>query len=190
MPIIQLPDGSKRQYDDAVTAATIASDIGPGLAKAALAAKVDGLDWNLNRPIKTDCQLQLITAKDSEAALELVRHDCAHIMAEAVLELYPGTQVTIGPAIENGFYYDFHREDPFSTEDLASIEARMHEIVDRDEAITGGVGTRDEAVDFYKEKNASFKFEMVESIQAEETVSFYRQGDFIDLCRGPHLVST
>jgi threonyl-tRNA synthetase len=121
MPIIQLPDGSKRQYDDAVTAATIASDIGPGLAKAALAAKVDGFDWDLNRPIETDCLLQLITAKDSEAALELVRHDCAHIMAEAVLELYPGTQVTIGPAIENGFYYDFHREDPFSTEDLASI---------------------------------------------------------------------
>ena len=190
MPIIQLPDGSKRQYDDAVTAATIASDIGPGLAKAALAAKVDGLDWDLNRPIETDCLLQLITAKDSEAALELVRHDCAHIMAEAVLELYPGTQVTIGPAIENGFYYDFHREDPFSTEDLASIEARMHEIVDRDEPITRGVWTRDEAVAFYKEKNEPFKVELVESIPAEETVSFYTQGDFIDLCRGPHLVST
>ena len=190
MPIIQLPDGSKRQYDEAVTAATIASDIGPGLAKAALAAKVDGLDWDLNRPIKTDCLLQLITAKDSEAALELVRHDCAHIMAEAVLELYPGTQVTIGPAIENGFYYDFHREDPFSTEDLASIEARMHEIVDRDEPITRGVWTRDEAVAFYKEKNEPFKVELVESIPAEETVSFYTQGDFIDLCRGPHLVST
>ena len=190
MPIIQLPDGSKRQYDEAVTAATIASDIGPGLAKAALAAKVDGLDWDLNRPIETDCLLQLITAKDSEAALELVRHDCAHIMAEAVLELYPGTQVTIGPAIENGFYYDFHREDPFSTEDLASIEARMHEIVDRDEPITRGVWTRDEAVAFYKEKNEPFKVELVESIPAEETVSFYTQGDFIDLCRGPHLVST
>ena len=190
MPIIQLPDGSKRQYEDAVTAATIASDIGPGLAKAAMAAKVDGHDWDLNRLIETDCLLQLTTAKDSEAALELVRHDCAHIMAEAVLELYPDTQVTIGPAIENGFYYDFHREDPFSTEDLASIEARMHEIVDRDELIVRGVWTRDEAVAFYKEKNEPFKVELVESIPAGETVSFYTQGDFIDLCRGPHLAST
>jgi len=190
MPIIQLPDGSTRQYDDAVTAATVASDIGPGLAKAAMAAKVDGHDWDLNRPIEADCLLQLITAKDSEAALELVRHDCAHIMAEAVLELYPGTQVTIGPAIENGFYYDFHREEPFSTEDLATIEARMHEIVDRDEPIMRGVWTRDEAVAFYKEKNEPFKVELVESIPADETVSFYTQGDFIDLCRGPHLAST
>ncbi|MBL6604410.1 MAG: threonine--tRNA ligase [Alphaproteobacteria bacterium] len=190
MPIIQLPDGSTRQYDDAVTAATVASDIGPGLAKAAMAAKVDGHDWDLNRPIEADCLLQLITAKDSEAALELVRHDCAHIMAEAVLELYPGTQVTIGPAIENGFYYDFHREEPFSTEDLATIEARMHEIVDRDEPIIRGVWTRDEAVAFYKEKNEPFKVELVESIPADETVSFYTQGDFIDLCRGPHLAST
>ena len=190
MPIIQLPDGSTRQYDDAVTAATVASDIGPGLAKAAMAAKVDGHDWDLNRPIEADCLLQLITAKDSEAALELVRHDCAHIMAEAVLELYPGTQVTIGPAIENGFYYDFHREEPFSTEDLATIEARMHEIVDRDEPIMRGVWTRDEAVAFYKEKNEPFKVELVESIPADEVVSFYTQGDFIDLCRGPHLAST
>ena len=190
MPIIQLPDGSTRQYDDAVTAATVASDIGPGLAKAAMAAKVDGHDWDLNRPIEADCLLQLITVKDSEAALELVRHDCAHIMAEAVLELYPGTQVTIGPAIENGFYYDFHREEPFSTEDLATIEARMHEIVDRDEPIMRGVWTRDEAVAFYKEKNEPFKVELVESIPADETVSFYTQGDFIDLCRGPHLAST
>lgn len=122
MPIIQLPDGSKKNYDMAVTPATIASDIGPGLAKAAMAARVDGLDWDLTRPIEADCELQLITAKDSDAALELVRHDCAHIMAEAVLELYPDTQVTIGPAIENGFYYDFHREQPFSTEDLDAIE--------------------------------------------------------------------
>ena len=133
--------------------ATIASDIGPGLAKAAMAAKVDGLDWDLARSIEADCELQLITAKDSDAALELVRHDCAHIMAEAVLELYPDTQVTIGPAIENGFYYDFHREQPFSTDDLDAIEQRMHEIVDRDEPITRGVWTRDEAVAFYKEKN-------------------------------------
>ena len=190
MPIIQLPDGSKKNYDMAVTPATIASDIGPGLAKAAMAAKVDGLDWDLARPIEADCELQLITAKDSDAALELVRHDCAHIMAEAVLELYPDTQVTIGPAIENGFYYDFHRKQPFSNEDLDAIEQRMHEIVDRDEPITRGVWTRDEAVAFYTEKNEPFKVELVEAIPADETVSFYTQGNFIDLCRGPHLVST
>ena len=190
MPIIQLPDGSKKHYDTAVAPATIASDIGPGLAKAAMAARVDGLDWDLTRPIEADCALQLLTAKDGDAALELVRHDCAHIMAEAVLELYPDTQVTIGPAIENGFYYDFHREQPFSTEDLDAIEQRMHEIVDRDEPITRGVWTRDEAVAFYKEKNEPFKVELVEAIPADQTVSFYTQGNFIDLCRGPHLVST
>ncbi|MGB1625263.1 MAG: threonine--tRNA ligase [Candidatus Puniceispirillaceae bacterium] len=190
MPIIQLPDGSTKQYDAAVTPATVASDIGPGLAKAAMAARVDGQDWDLARAIETDCALELITARDSAAALELVRHDCAHIMAEAVLELYPGTQVTIGPAIENGFYYDFHREQPFSTEDLDAIEQRMHEIVDRDEPIIRGVWTRDEAVAFYKEKNEPFKVELVEAIPADETVSYYTQGQFIDLCRGPHLVST
>ena len=190
MPIIQLPDGSTKQYDAAVTPATVASDIGPGLAKAAMAARVDGQDWDLARVIEKDCALELITAKDSAAALELVRHDCAHIMAEAVLELYPGTQVTIGPAIENGFYYDFHREQPFSTEDLDAIEQRMHEIVDRDEPIIRGVWTRDEAVAFYKKKNEPFKVELVEAIPADETVSYYTQGQFIDLCRGPHLVST
>ena len=190
MPIIQLPDGSTKQYDAAVTPATVASDIGPGLAKAAMAARVDGQDWDLARAIETDCALELITARDSAAALELVRHDCAHIMAEAVLELYPGTQVTIGPAIENGFYYDFHREQPFSTEDLDAIEQRMHEIVDRDEPIIRGVWTRDEAVAFYTEKNEPFKVELVEAIPADETVSYYTQGQFIDLCRGPHLVST
>ena len=190
MPIIQLPDGSTKQYDAAVTPAIVASDIGPGLAKAAMAARVDGQDWDLARAIETDCAMELITAKDSAAALELVRHDCAHIMAEAVLELYPGTQVTIGPAIENGFYYDFHREQPFSTEDLDAIEQRMHEIVDRDEPIIRGVWTRDEAVAFYKEKNEPFKVELVEAIPADETVSYYTQGQFIDLCRGPHLVST
>ncbi len=190
MPAITLPDGSRKDYDSPVTAARVAADIGPGLAKAALAAVVDGQQWDLNRPISDDCQLQLITARDSEAALELVRHDCAHIMAEAVLELYPETQVTIGPAIENGFYYDFHRDQPFSPEDLAAIEARMHEIVERDEPIERHVWSRDEAVAFYREKNEPFKIELVEAIPADESVSYYTQGQFIDLCRGPHLTST
>ncbi|MGB1527909.1 MAG: threonine--tRNA ligase [Candidatus Puniceispirillaceae bacterium] len=190
MPTISLPDGSTRQYDDAVTPAQVASDIGPGLSKAAMAAVVNGTEWDLSRPINDDSKLSLITAKNTDAALELVRHDCAHIMAEAVLELYPDVQVTIGPSIENGFYYDFHREQPFTTDELSAIEARMHEIVDRDEPIQRGVWTRDEAIAFYRAKDEPFKIELVEAIPEGETVSYYTQGGFIDLCRGPHLPST
>ena len=189
MPNITLPDGSQRSYDQPVTPATIAADIGPGLAKAALLAVVDDAEWDLTRPIENDARLSLVTAKD-EQALALLRHDCAHVMAEAVLELFPETQVTIGPAIENGFYYDFHRETAFSEDDLATIEKRMHEIVDRDESIIRNVWTRDEAVAFYKKNNEPFKIELVEAIPADQTVTFYQQGDFIDLCRGPHLPST
>ena len=189
MPNITLPDGSVRSYDGPVTAATIASDIGPGLAKAALIAVVDGDEWDLSRPIETDAAVALVTAKD-EAALALLRHDCAHVMAEAVLELFPETQVTIGPAIENGFYYDFHCATAFSEDDLAAIEKRMHEIVDRDEVIVRRVWSRDEAVAFYKKNNEPFKVELVEAIPADETVTFYQQGKFIDLCRGPHAPST
>ena len=189
MPNITLPDGSQRLYDQPVTPATIAADIGPGLAKAALLAVVDDAEWDLTRPIENDVRLSLVTAKD-EQALALLRHDCAHVMAEAVLELFPETQVTIGPAIENGFYYDFHRETAFSEDDLSTIENRMHEIVDRDEPIIRNVWTRDEAVAFYKKNNEPFKIELVEAIPADQTVTFYQQGDFIDLCRGPHLPST
>ena len=189
MPNITLPDGSQRSYDQPVTPAAIAADIGPGLAKAALLAVVDDAEWDLTRPIKNDARLSLVTSKD-EQALALLRHDCAHVMAEAVLELFPETQVTIGPAIENGFYYDFHREKAFSEDDLATIEKRMHEIVDRDEPIIRNVWTRDEAVAFYKKNNEPFKIELVEAIPADQTVTFYQQGDFIDLCRGPHLPST
>jgi len=189
MPNITLPDGSQRSYDQPISPAAIAADIGPGLAKAALLAVVDDAEWDLTRPIESDARLSLVTAKD-EQALALLRHDCAHVMAEAVLELFPETQVTIGPAIENGFYYDFHRETAFSEGDLASIEKRMHEIVDRDEPIIRNVWTRDEAVAFYKKNNEPFKIELVEAIPADQTVTFYQQGDFIDLCRGPHLPST
>ena len=189
MPNITLPDGSVRSYDGPVTAATIASDIGHGLAKAALIAVVDGDEWDLSRPIETDAAVALVTAKD-DAALALLRHDCAHVMAEAVLELFPETQVTIGPAIENGFYYDFHRDTAFSEDDLAAIEKRMHEIVDRDEAIVRSVWSRDDAVAFYQKNNEPFKVELVEAIPTDETVTFYQQGNFIDLCRGPHAPST
>ena len=189
MPDITLPDGSLRSYEGPVTPAVVAADIGPGLAKAALLAVVDDAEWDLTRPIEDDARLSIVTAKD-EQALALLRHDCAHVMAEAVLELFPETQVTIGPAIENGFYYDFHRETAFSEDDLASIEKRMHDIVDRDETIVRNVWTRDEAVAFYKKNDEPFKIELVEAIPADETVTFYQQGDFIDLCRGPHLPST
>ena len=189
MPNITLPDGSVRSYCGPVSGATIASDIGPGLAKAALIAIVDGNDWDLSRPIEADATVALVTAKD-EVALALLRHGCAHVMAEAVLELFPETQVTIGPAIENGFYYDFHRATAFLEDDLAAIEKRMHEIVDRDEAIARRVWSRDEAVAFYQKNDEPFKVELVEAIPADETVTFYQQGNFIDLCRGPHAPST
>ena len=189
MPAISLPDGSVKEFDQAVTPYEVAASIGAGLAKAAMGAYVNDAAWDLTRPIAEDAALRLITNRD-EDALELVRHDCAHIMAEAVLELFPETQVTIGPAIENGFYYDFYRETSFTPEDLEAIEKRMHEIVDRDEEIVRGTWTRDEAVAFYKEKNEPFKVELVEAIPQGETVSHYTQGNFIDLCRGPHLPST
>ncbi len=189
MPIITLPDGSTRKYDLPVTPGDVAADIGPGLARAALLGIVNGFEWDLSRSIDDDASLSLVTVRD-DSALALLRHDCAHVMAEAVLEIFPETQVTIGPPIENGFYYDFHRETPFSDADLESIEARMHEIVDRDEPITREVWTRDQAVTFYQENDEPFKVELVQAIPANETVTFYRQGEFIDLCRGPHLPST
>ena len=189
MPVITLPDGTQKTYDHAVTAAQVAADIGPGLAKAALAARVGTAMIDLDLEITADADLSIVTSRD-EDSLALLRHDAAHVMAEAVLELYPETQVTIGPSIENGFYYDFYRETPFTTDDLAEIEARMHDIVDRKEVITREVWSRDQAVAFYKENNEPFKVELVDAIPADETVTFYRQGGFIDLCRGPHMPTT
>ena len=189
MPTITLPDGAMRAYDAPLSAYDVAADIGAGLAKAVLAARVDGALVDLSHIIDADAELALITTKDADA-LPLIRHDCAHVLAEAVLELYPESQVTIGPAIDNGFYYDFYRETPFSDQDLAAIEKRMHDIIDRDEAISREVWTRDEAVEFYRKNNEPFKVELVEAIPENESVSFYRQGDFIDLCRGPHAPST
>ena len=189
MPDITLPDGSVRQYHRPVTGAEIAADIGPGLARAAMVAVVDGCPLDLDRTIEADAAVSLVTRRD-EAALEVIRHDAAHVMAEAVLELYPGTQVTIGPAIENGFYYDFHRTEPFTLEDLRRIEQRMHEIVDRDEPIRREVWSRADAVAHYRRTDEPFKVEIVEQIDRDQTLSFYRQGDFLDLCRGPHAPST
>ncbi len=189
MVAITLPDGSKREFDKPVSGADVAADIGPGLAKAALAVRVGGEMKDLSTVIDADAEIAIVTTKD-EDALELLRHDCAHVMAEAVKELFPGTQVTIGPNIENGFYYDFARDEPFVPEDLEKIEARMHEIVKRDEPVTREVWDRAEAIKFFKDKGEHYKAEIIEGIPGDEEVSLYRQGDFIDLCRGPHLPST
>ncbi len=187
---LTLPDGSSRQMPAGTTGAEVAAGIGPGLAKAALAVRVDGALWDLSRAIEQDVAIEIITAKSGDAALELIRHDCAHVMAEAVKELYPETQVTIGPAIENGFYYDFARPTPFTPEDLDKIEARMREIVTRNEAIEREVWDRNKAVEFFKAQGEHYKAEIIESIPATDDVTLYRQGDFIDLCRGPHLPTT
>jgi len=189
MPTIQLPDGSERHFDKAVTGLEIASDIGKGLARDAVAIRVEGELWDLTRSIEDDSSVTIIT-RDSADGLELLRHDAAHVLAEAVKELWPDTQVTIGPAIENGFYYDFAREAPFTEDDLAVIEKRMQEIVDRDESIQREVWDRDDAVKFFRDQGEEYKAQIIADIPAGETLTLYRQGDFVDLCRGPHLPST
>ena len=189
MVTLTLPDGTKRAYDGPVTGLQVATDIGPGLAKAALAVKINGEMTDLSLAIEHDCAFAIVTSKDEEA-LELLRHDAAHIMAEAVKELYPNVQVTIGPAIENGFYYDFARAEPFVPEDLEKIEKRMAEIVDRDEAITREVWSRIDAIQFFKDAGEHYKAQIIESIPEDQDIRLYRQGNFIDLCRGPHLPST
>jgi len=190
MPVVTLPDGSQRSYDSSVTILDVAADIGPGLAKAALAGRVDGRLVDAGYLISGDVELAIVTAKD-DAALELIRHDAAHVMAQAVQELYPGTQVTIGPAIENGFYYDFAREEPFTPEDLTRIEARMKEIVGRDLPIQREVWSRDEAMKTFGDMGESYKVEIIDDIIPEgEELSVYRQGEWFDVCRGPHLPST
>ena len=189
MPQITLPDGSVRDYEDAVHGAAIAESIGKSLLRDAVAVRVDGELWDLTRDIETDANVEIVT-RSTEDGLELLRHDAAHVLAEAVKELWPETQVTIGPAIANGFYYDFSREEPFSEDDLATIEARMKEIVDRDETIVREVWDRKEAAEFFRNMGEEYKAEIIESIPSDEPITLYRQGDFIDLCRGPHLPST
>ncbi|MBV8977204.1 MAG: threonine--tRNA ligase [Alphaproteobacteria bacterium] len=186
---ITLPDGKAMTFARGVTAGEVAAAIGPGLAKAALVAEVDGVQWDLFRPIEHDAKLRIITRKDTEA-LELIRHDMAHVLAMAVQELYPGTQVTIGPAIEDGFYYDFARETPFTPDDLPRIEARMREIIARDLPTRREVWPRDKAIAHFKGMGEAYKAELIEGIPAGEEVSLYWHGDWHDLCRGPHFAST
>jgi len=189
VPVITLPDGSKRKYNSSITPLKIAEDISNSLKKSSTVAKVDGEFWDLTREITKDANVSIIKKGDIQA-LDILRHDCAHVLAESVLELFPETQVTIGPVIENGFYYDFYREIPFSSDDLIAIEKRMHKIVDRNEIITREIWSRSDAIKFYKEKNEPFKVELIEDIPNNQILTFYRQGKFIDLCRGPHLRTT
>jgi threonyl-tRNA synthetase len=189
MITITLPDGQQQQHPRGTTGLDIANRIGPRLAKDAIAIRVNQELWDISRPLEQDATIAIITPKSPEA-LEIFRHDAAHVLAEAVKELYPETQVTIGPAIENGFYYDFFRATPFTPEDLIKIEECMREIVDRNEGITREVWSRDDAVQFFRTQGEHFKAEIIESIPSNEPLSLYRQGQFIDLCRGPHLPST
>src|SRR5439155_6800622 len=184
-----LPDGKRLEFDGPVTGREVAAAIGPGLAKAAIAIRVDGRLRDLAAVVDRDASVAVIT-RETPDGLEILRHDAAHVMAEAVKELYPDTQVTFGPATDTGFYYDFARAEPFTPEDLERIESRMREIVRRDEAITREVWDRDAAVAFFREIGESYKAEYISEIPADEEISLYRQGRFVDLCAGPHLPST
>ncbi|KXV24013.1 threonine--tRNA ligase [Gluconobacter japonicus] len=189
MPAITLPDGSVRTFDGTVTGTTIAASIGPGLAKAALAMELNGRLVDLATEIADDAAVKFVTKKD-DASLEMIRHDAAHVLAEAVQSLWPETQVTIGPSIKDGFYYDFSREKPFTPDDFEAIEAKMREIVAANAPFTREVWDRDEAIRFFEEKGEDFKAELIRDLPEDEQISIYRQGEWLDLCRGPHLRGT
>ena len=186
---ITFPDGAVKTFSSGVTGLEIAESISKSLAKASVAVKLDDQLWDLTRPIKQNARIEIVK-RDSDEGLELLRHDCAHVMAQAVQELFPGTQVTIGPVIEHGFFYDFAREEPFSTDDFEAIEKRMREIVDRGDAFERQVWDRDEAIAYFKEQGELFKAEIIEDLPADEEVSVYKQGEWLDLCRGPHMPTT
>ncbi len=187
---LTFPDGAVREFSAGTTGLQVAESIAKSLAKKAIAVKLDGILSDLSDPIDAPAKIEFVTRESAEA-LEMIRHDCAHVMAEAVQELFPGTQVTIGPAIENGFYYDFYREgQPFTVDDLPVIEAKMREIIARNAPFTKEVWTRDEASRVFAAKGEKFKVELIDSISADQTIKIYKQGQWFDLCRGPHMVST
>ncbi|MCH2548772.1 MAG: threonine--tRNA ligase [Alphaproteobacteria bacterium] len=188
---ITLPDGSEREFNAPITAAMIAADIGPGLEKAALAVKIDGRLLDLSTTIENSASIEIVTLNsDDDTVYDLIRHDAAHVMAEAVQELFPNTQITFGPAIENGFYYDFVRETPFTSHDLEKIETRMKEIVKRDEIISREIWKKNEAIEFFTSAGEIYKAEHIGTLPENIEISVYRQGDWLDLCTGPHLPST
>lgn len=186
---ITLPDGSVRSYESGVTGAQIAESISKSLAKAAIAVKIDGEICDVSLPIAGDAKLEILK-RESPEALEMIRHDAAHVMAEAVQKLFPGTQVTIGPSIENGFYYDFARNEPFSTEDFAAIEKEMRKIVERGDAFTREIWDRETAIKFFKNKGENYKAELISDLPESEEIKIYKQGEWLDLCRGPHMPTT
>jgi threonyl-tRNA synthetase len=189
MPVLTFPDGAQRSYDAGVSSLEVAKAIAPSLAKKSIAAKLDGVVVDLSEPIPGDARIEFIT-RESPEALELIRHDAAHVMAEAVQKLWPGTQVTIGPVIENGFYYDFFRNEPFTPEDFAAIEAEMRKIIAANKPFTRRVVSREEAAQIFRDKGETFKVELVEAIPAGQDIKLYDQGGWFDLCRGPHMAST
>ena len=189
MPIVTLPDGSKREFDHPVTVYDVAANIGSGLAKAALAGKVNGTLVDTSYRIEDDAELSLITERDDEG-LEIIRHSTAHLLAQAVKQLFPEAQVTIGPVIDDGFYYDFAYEPGFSPDDMAAIEKRMKELAKQDIPVERSEMPREEAIQFFSGMGEAYKAELIEAIPVGETLSLYKQGDFIDLCRGPHVPST
>src|SRR6188768_3765634 len=189
MPVITLPDGSQRTYAEPISIEKVAADIGPGLAKAALAGKVDGKLVDTSYVIDRDARLAIVTDRDPEG-LEVIRHSTAHLLAQAVKQLFPDAQVTIGPVIEDGFYYDFSYKRPFTPEDLQAIEAKMAELAKKDEPVSREVLPRDKAVEYFKSIGENYKAEIIAGIPADQDVSLYSEGKFIDLCRGPHVPST
>ena len=189
MPQVSLPDGSKRDYENPVTVSEIAESIGAGLAKAALAGRLDGALVDTSYLVSRDAEVAIVTERD-EDGIEVLRHSCAHLMAQAVQRLFAKAQVTIGPVIEDGFFYDFAFERPFTPEDLEAIEKSMNEIVKENLEVERSVVPREEAIKLFKEMGEDYKGEIIESIPGDENLSFYRQGEFIDLCRGPHVPST
>jgi threonyl-tRNA synthetase len=189
MPVITLPDGSSRQFENAITVYDVAADIGAGLAKATLAGVVDGREVDASYSIESDAELRIITSRDDQA-LEILRHSTAHLLAQAVQQLFPGTQVTIGPTVEDGFYYDFASDHNFSLEDLEKIEAKMQELVANDLEVSRLVYSREQAVEMFREMGEHYKVEIIEELPEGEEISVYQQGDWMDLCRGPHVPST
>jgi threonyl-tRNA synthetase len=186
---ITFPDGNKKEVNKGINGLELASQISKSLAKESVAIKLNNEIKDISSPISSDASVEILK-RDDEETLELIRHDCAHVMAEAVQELYPGTQVTIGPAIENGFYYDFARNEPFTLSDLPKIEKKMHEIIQRNESFIREVWPKDKAIKYFKDKGENYKVELINDLPSNEEISIYKQGSWLDLCRGPHMVST
>jgi len=187
--IVTFPDGNKKNFDKGITALAIAESISKSLAKESLAVRLNGEIVDISRTIENNSTIEIIKKEDVDA-LSIIRHDCAHVMAEAVQELFPGTQVTIGPAIENGFYYDFARKTPFTTDDLKKIENKMHEIIKKDKKFIREIWTRQDAINYFSQKGEKYKTELINDLSKDEIISIYKQGDWLDLCKGPHTPST